>query len=69
MAMNDDMGDEPVHIQPTVMYTDGMTLRQWYAGQALAGIGSGYSSGNFQRLIEDVWRLADALIEAEAKDD
>lgn len=46
---------------------DGMTLRQWYAGQALSGFIAGdayrYKSGEGRRLLAgDAVKLADALI-------
>ena len=44
-----------------------MTMRQWYAGQALAGLASEYeSSPNTAARL--AFELADALIEAEAKE-
>lgn len=51
----------------------GMTLRDWFAGQALAGMcGHPKALGNIsdEDLLEDarlMYRLADAMIEARAK--
>jgi hypothetical protein len=52
----------PVH-SPAIDY--GMTLRQWYAGQALQGL---VSSGEYryvscyEELASDAFRIADAMI-------
>jgi hypothetical protein len=51
---------------------DGMTLRQWYAGQALIGeIIATLPTNNREScaLASLCFRIADAMIEAEAKDE
>lgn len=56
----------------------GMTLRQWYAGQALVGIiakspwreltrGESEDAGHVEARVEGAFRYADAMIKAEQK--
>jgi uncharacterized protein YodC (DUF2158 family) len=49
----------------------GMTLRQWYAGQALAGLCAKQELNSFndvQAMVNTALTVADAMIEKEAKD-
>lgn len=44
----------------------GMNLRDWFAGQALAGILSGpmrITDENKRRMVEDAWAIADGMLE------
>ena len=50
---------------------DGMTLRDWFAGQALAGmkpptvyVGAEETKQSFRRQAQDAYWLADAMLEA-----
>jgi len=44
----------------------GMTLRQWYAGQALCGVLScSQTSGTREAFAEEAFKYADAMIAAE----
>lgn len=44
---------------------DGMTLRDWFAGQALAGIlASPDKTRSFTRIAEECYKQADAMLEA-----
>lgn len=49
----------------------GMTLRQWYAGQALMGElacqKEGYEWGHNNKLAEKCFKVADTMIEADKK--
>jgi len=50
----------------------GMTLRDWFAGQALAGIFAYYADADARRpkdmeLAEDMYRIADAMLEQRNK--
>lgn len=72
-------GDQSAFPVPYIpMHTCGMTLRDWFAGQALAGVLAIYShpqslglpkaDGEIAALAGDVYGLADAMIaEREAK--
>ncbi len=49
--------------------TDGMSIRDWFAGKALAGeVAAGYAPGekwdesNFEQLARRCWRAADAML-------
>jgi len=44
--------------------SNGMTLRQWYVGQAL----SGGPTGTVKTVIENCFKLADGALEYEAKE-
>lgn len=48
----------------------GMTLRDYFAGQALAGIctGCGFQGGPWDHMALDAYRAADAMLAARAKD-
>ena len=58
----------PVLDGPDTVYDPGMTLRQWYAGQALS-MGEGVWSGNNnpQGIAEKCFAIADAMLEYEEK--
>ena len=44
---------------------DGMTLRDWFAGQALAGMVSYVVEGaTFENVAEDAYKAADAMLRA-----
>jgi len=45
-------------------YEYGMTLRDWFAGQALAGLSARSGSTSWERMAEDCYRQADAMLEA-----
>lgn len=40
----------------------GMSLRDWFAGQALCGIMSGSSRTNFEMVSKESYKLADAML-------
>ena len=66
MSINDDSG--PAFARPdgeTNYAQDGMTLRQWYAGQALAGVLPIQDSAKDPEAIAALcFRIADAMVEA-----
>jgi hypothetical protein len=44
---------------------DGMTLRDWFAGQAMAGLVSYVVEGaTFENVAEDAYKAADAMLKA-----
>ena len=43
---------------------DGMTLRDWFAGQALAGLLAKYGTGGAALLAKDCYEHADAMLRA-----
>jgi hypothetical protein len=44
---------------------DGMTLRDWFAGQALAGLASYVTKGaTFDDIAKDAYAIADAMLRA-----
>ena len=46
----------------------GMTLRQWYAGQALGGSDwGGTNPGIWPYVAQNCWRMADEMIKAESE--
>ena len=46
----------------------GMTLRDWFAGQALNGyISAGYDCGNPESVAKDCFDFADAMLKARSK--
>jgi hypothetical protein len=61
MKTKDDIDFEGVWV------ANKMTLRQWYAGQALAGMLSG-ERFRMENMVTEAFQFADAMIEAEAKD-
>ena len=58
----------PVSVQPNFQFVnEGMSLRDWFAGQALAGFMQG-SSGYFdEEMAAQVYRIADRMIAERAK--
>lgn len=49
----------------TTQYWPGMTLRDWFAGQALAGLVSYVVEGaTFENVAEDAYKAADAMLRA-----
>ena len=56
--------------QRTVTHASGMTLRQWYAGQALAGLlASGPHDCDARGIAHDALMHADAMIEYERQEE
>jgi len=53
---------------PIEKHAKDMTLRQWYAGQALTGLCSYFPDVVAKTLASWAFEQADAMIEAEAKD-
>lgn len=49
---------------PGTATTPGMSLRQYYAGQALAGLISHYGNESHEAAAEQSFKLADAMIAA-----
>ena len=44
---------------------DGMSLRDWFAGQALAGLFANPNAiGTFQDIADDTYKVADAMLKA-----
>jgi len=43
---------------------DGMTLRDWFAGQALAGISAQYGTGDAAMIAVECYEHADAMLRA-----
>lgn len=54
---------------PSVYFADvsGMTLRDWFAGQALAGIAAPFCGYEGDRAAERAYELADAMLKERAK--
>lgn len=50
--------------QTSDSYWHGMTLREWYAGQALAGLAMEHPRCSAIELAADAFAFADAMIEA-----
>jgi hypothetical protein len=42
----------------------GMTLRDWFAGQALAGLVTKYARSDTEALVVDCYECADAMLKA-----
>lgn len=58
LCVPDYHGDRP-HLE------SGMTLRDWFAGQALAGLlADGKNSGRFADIASDAYDFADAMLAA-----
>lgn len=56
---------EPVEASPFAPAVDGMTLRDWFAGQALAGLASDPDIGwDFEGCIKRSYIMADAMLAA-----
>lgn len=53
------------------VYSHGMMLRDWFAGQALAGLGIGFGESDVQWFeqygAKAAYRIADAMLEARGK--
>jgi hypothetical protein len=49
---------------------EGMTLRDWFAGQALSGIATliGHDNQNSRSISEYAYKIADAMIEKKGKE-
>lgn len=43
--------------------SDGMTLRDWFAGQALGVAASSYGAMSMVPIVDDAYRLADLMLE------
>lgn len=57
----------PVTIGQTDEDLQGMSLRDWFAGQALAGMNWRDSEVTYEKDAEMVFRMADAMMEARKK--
>lgn len=56
---------EKAGYENTLPYYEGMTLRDWFAGQALVGIWAcPTSSGDWHDLADEAYKTADAIIAA-----
>lgn len=69
MTTKDDGGSAfPVAPNIDGMFYEGMTLRQWYAGQALVGMGNWWPNipGDYEAKAYWAFAMADAMI-AEGK--
>jgi len=63
MSMTNDGG--PAFPRHGYNSNDGMTLRDWFAGQALAGLVSYVVKGaTFENVAEDAYKAADAMLRA-----
>jgi hypothetical protein len=63
MSMTTDGG--PAFPRHGYNSNDGMTLRDWFAGQALAGLVSYVVKGaTFENVAEDAYKAADAMLRA-----
>jgi len=66
----DNLGDEPAFPGETrTQYFTGMTLRDYFAGQALTGQSANpeFAASNEDMIAEAAYRLADAMIAERAK--
>jgi hypothetical protein len=62
MTINDG---GPAFPRPMVAAAPGMTLRDWFAGQAMAGLVSYVVEGaTFENVAEDAYKAADAMLKA-----
>ena len=61
MTINDG---GPAFPRPMVAAAPGMTLRDWFAGQALAGMVKNYSIKEAKLLARHCYEHADAMLEA-----
>lgn len=56
------------HANGRVQYgSNGMTLRDWFAGQALASTGCGYGAGHEEQTARVAYAIADAMLKARNK--
>ena len=66
-----DVGSE-TWLRDTGLVQDGMTLRDWFAGQVITGLTMGVMPGDDQEPFDDAarsaYRLADAMLAERAKD-
>jgi hypothetical protein len=58
----DDGGPAFPVVNPGTYASPGMTMRDWFAGQALCGIMSGSSRTNFEMVSKEAYKLADAML-------
>jgi hypothetical protein len=54
----------PAFPRPMVAAAPGMTLRDWFAGQALAGISAQYGTGDAAMIAVECYEHADAMLAA-----
>ena len=69
MTINDGGPAFPHMAQGIIGNQQGMTLREWYAGQALAGVDMNNIRGTTQELAESMYEIADAMIAAREEQD
>lgn len=53
------------------VYAPGMSLRDWFAGQALAGLAASWVTerpGRWEKAAEEAYGMADAMLAARAKE-
>lgn len=65
MASGDEDGGPAFPVPGIAESTLGMSLRDWFAGQALAGLMAGREpGGSFRDFADDSYSYADAMLEA-----
>lgn len=64
-TINDGGPAFPVASEVSGWHSNGMTLRDWFAGQAMAGLASYIVKGaTFENVVEDAYKMADAMLKA-----
>ena len=64
MGDKDNGGPAFPTVAGNMVYSNGMTLRDWFAGHALAGICATDTADTVEKYAKCAYMLADAMIEA-----